>query len=96
MPASKITRGTIHNAALQALDELREQLELDIARSGANPVVLSTRARAVSQARAARDEPAYRQALLDLASCCVALAAELEPPRRAFAESGRPAVRAAA
>ncbi len=95
MPMSKVRRA-FHDAVLQALDELREQLEHDVARLGANPVVLSTRARAVSQARAVRDEPAYRQALLDLASCCVALAAELEPPRRALAESGRPAIRAAA
>ncbi len=39
-------------AALQALDEMREQLKLDIARSAANPVMLSTRAWAISQARA--------------------------------------------
>jgi histidine ammonia-lyase len=95
MPVSK-SRRAIHDAALQALGEVREQLELDVARSGANPVVLGTRARAVRQARAAGDEPAYRQALLDLASCCVALAAELEPPRRALADGGRPSVRRAA
>ncbi len=90
MPVSKARRA-IYDAALQALDEVRDQLKLDIARSAANPVMLSTRARAISQARAASNEPAYRQALLDLASCCVALAAELEPPRKALAES-RPAV----
>ncbi len=92
MPVSK-ARGAIYDAALQALDEVRDQLELDVARSGANPVTLSTRARAVNQARVAGDEPAYRQALLDLASCCVALAAELEPPRKALAESSRLSVR---
>lgn len=90
MTVSKTPKAVLE-AALQALDEMREQLKLDIARSAANPVMLSTRARAISQARAASNEPAYRQALLDLASCCVALAAELEPPRKALAES-RPEV----
>jgi hypothetical protein len=67
----------------RTLEEVRLQLELDQER-GVTP--LPVRARALQDARAARDRAAERQALIDLAAACVAAAAKLPPPRKALAE----------
>ena len=50
---------------------------------------LSVRARGLRQARVAGHPTAERQALIDLAAVCVALAARLPAPRLALAESDR-------
>jgi hypothetical protein len=57
-----------------ALLEVQLQLELDHQR-GVPP--LTPRARALQQARASGDQQAQRQALIDLAAACVAMAARL-------------------
>ena len=67
----------------RALLEVQLQLELDEQR-GVPP--LAPRARALRQARAAGVEQAQRQALIDLAAACVALAARLPAPIQALNE----------
>ena len=64
-----------------ALLELQLQLELDEER-GVPP--LAPRARALQQARVSGDQQAQRQALIDLAAACVAIAATLPPPVHAL------------
>lgn len=78
----------------RALLEVQLQLELDEQR-GLPP--LAPRARALRQARAAGVEQAQRQALIDLAAACVAMAARLPAPIQALNERelpgyGRPPV----
>ena len=60
-----------------ALLEVQLQLELDEQRGVAS---LSPRARALQQARASGDQQAQRQALIDLAAACVAMATRLPAP----------------
>lgn len=60
-----------------ALLEVQLQLELDEQR-GVPP--LAPRARALQQARTSGDQRAQRQALIDLAAACVAIAARLPTP----------------
>ena len=83
-----------------ALFEVQLQLELDDQR-GVPP--LTSRARALQQARASGDQQAQRQALIDLAAACVAIAARLPAPvhalnqlerRTTIARLPRPAKRA--
>jgi len=69
----------------QTLQEVTLQLELDETRGAAS---LPARARALRQARLAVDAAAERQALIDLAAVCVALAARVPGPRVALAETG--------
>ena len=64
------------------LKEVALQLELDEVRGAAS---LPARATGLRHARAAGDAPAERQALIDLAAACVALAARIPAPRRALA-----------
>jgi len=66
-----------------ALLEVQLQLELDEER-GVPP--LAPRARALQQARASGDERAQRQALIDLAAACIAIAARLPAPIHALDE----------
>jgi hypothetical protein len=66
-----------------ALLEVQLQLELDEQR-GVPP--LTPRARALQQARASGDQQAQRQALIDLAAACVAMAARLPAPMHALNE----------
>jgi len=68
----------------QTLHEVAVQLELDEVRGAAS---LPTRARGLRQARAAGHAPAERQALIDLAATCVALAARIPAPHVALAET---------
>jgi len=74
------------DAHKQTLQEVALQLELDEVRGAAS---LSVRARGLRQARVAGHPAAERQALIDLAAVCVALAARLPAPRVALAESDR-------
>jgi hypothetical protein len=67
----------------RALLEVQLQLELDEER-GVPP--LAPRARALQQARASGDEQAQRQALIDLAAACIAIAARLPAPTHALDE----------
>ena len=69
-----------------ALFEVQLQLELDHQR-GVPP--LTPRARALQQARASGDQQAQRQALIDLAAACVAMAAKLPAPVHALNEFER-------
>ena len=69
----------------QTLQEVALQLELDETRGAAS---LPARARGLQQARVAGDAAAERQALIDLAAVCVALAARVPAPRVALAETG--------
>ena len=69
-----------------ALFEVGLQLELDDQR-GVPP--LTPRARALQQARASGDQRAQRQALIDLAAVCVAMAARLPAPVHALSELER-------
>ena len=69
-----------------ALFEVQLQLELDHQR-GVPP--LTPRARALQQARASGDQRAQRQALIDLAAACVAMAAKLPAPVHALNELER-------
>jgi hypothetical protein len=69
-----------------ALFEVQLQLELDHQR-GVPP--LTPRARALQQARASGDQQAQRQALIDLAAACVAMAAKLPAPVHALNELER-------
>jgi hypothetical protein len=64
-----------------ALLEVQLQLELDEQR-GVPP--LAARAQALPQARASGDQHAQRQALIDLAAACVAMAARLPAPIHAL------------
>jgi hypothetical protein len=70
----------------RALFEVQLQLELDDQR-GVPP--LTPRARALQQARASGDQRAQRQALIDLAAACVAIAARLPAPVHALNELER-------
>jgi hypothetical protein len=74
------------DAHKQTLQEVAVQLELDEVRGAAS---LPVRARGLRQARVAGDAAAERQALIDLAAVCVALAARIPAPRLALAESDR-------
>ena len=67
----------------RALFEVQLQLELDDQR-GVPP--LTPRARALQKARASGDQRAQRQALIDLAAACVAMAARLPAPVHALNE----------
>jgi hypothetical protein len=69
----------------QTLQEVALQLELDETRGAAS---LPARARGLQQARVVGDGAAERQALIDLAAVCVALAARVPAPRVALAETG--------
>ena len=69
-----------------ALFEVQLQLELDHQR-GVPP--LTPKARALQQARASGDQQAQRQALIDLAAACVAMAAKLPAPVHALNEFER-------
>jgi hypothetical protein len=69
-----------------ALLEVQLQLELDEQRGVPS---LSSRARALQQARASGDQQAQRQALIDLAAACVAMAARLPAPIDALNEVKR-------
>ena len=69
-----------------ALLEVQLQLEFDEQR-GVPP--LAPRARALQQARASGDQQAQRQALIDLAAACVAMAARLPAPILALSELER-------
>lgn len=64
-----------------ALLEVQLQLELDEQRGMPS---LSPRARALQQARASGDQQAQRQALIDLAAACVAMATRLPAPIHAL------------
>ena len=66
-----------------ALLEVQLQLELDEQRG---VPALAPRARALQQARASSDQQAQRQALIDLAAACVAMAARLPVPIHALNE----------
>jgi hypothetical protein len=66
-----------------ALLEVQLQLELDQQR-GVPP--LAPRAQALQQARASGNQHAQRQALIDLAAACVAIAARLPAPIHALNE----------
>jgi hypothetical protein len=66
-----------------ALLEVQLQLELD-ERRGVPP--LTPRARALQQARASGDHQAQRQALIDLAAACTAMAARIPAPINALDE----------
>jgi hypothetical protein len=66
-----------------ALLEVQLQLELDKQR-GVPP--LAPRARALQEARASGDHQAQRQALIDLAAACVAMAARIPAPVHALDE----------
>ena len=66
--------------------QLQLQLELDQQR-GVPP--LTPRARALQQARASGNQRAQRQALIDLAAACVAMAAKLPAPVHALNEFER-------
>ncbi len=70
----------------RTLEEVALQLELDEARGAAS---LPARASGLRQARVAGDAAAERQALIDLAAVCVALAARIPAPRLALAQSDR-------
>jgi hypothetical protein len=69
----------------QTLQEVALQLELDETRGAAS---LQARARGLRQARVAGDGAAERQALIDLAAVCIALAARAPGPRVALAQTG--------
>jgi hypothetical protein len=69
----------------QTLQEVALQLELDETRGAPS---LQARARGLRQARVAGDAAAERQALIDLAAVCVALAARAPGPRVALAQTG--------
>jgi hypothetical protein len=69
----------------QTLREVALQLELDETRGAAS---LPARARGLRQARVAGDAAAERQALIDLAAVCIALAARVPAPRVALADTG--------
>jgi hypothetical protein len=69
----------------QTLQEVALQLELDQTRGAAS---LPARASGLRQARVAGAAAAERQALIDLAAVCVALAARGPAPRVALAETG--------
>jgi hypothetical protein len=75
------------DAHKQTLQEVALQLELDDVRGATS---LSVRARGLRQARVAGDPAAERQALIDLAAVCVALAARLPAPRLALADGRGP------
>jgi hypothetical protein len=64
----------------RALIEVQLQLELDEQRG---VPALAPRAQALRQARASGDQQAQRQALIDLAAACVAMAARLPAPTHA-------------
>jgi hypothetical protein len=64
----------------RTLEEVALQLELDEVRGAAS---LPARASGLRQARVAGDAAAERQALIDLAAVCVALAARIPAPRLA-------------
>ena len=68
------------------LRKARFQLELDENRGAAS---LPVRAGGLRQARVAGDAAAERQALIDLAAVCVALAARVPLPRLGLTESHR-------
>ena len=74
---------TVHAKHEHALLEIHLQLELDEQR-GVPP--LAPRARALQQARASGDQQAQRQALIDLAAACVAMAARIPAPVYALDE----------
>jgi hypothetical protein len=76
----------MHADCNHTLKEVAVQLELDEVRGAAS---LPARATGLRHARAAGDAPAERQALIDLAAACVALAARIPAPRRALADSDR-------
>lgn len=76
----------MHADCKHTLQEVALQLELDEVRGAPS---LPARATSLRHARAAADAAAERQALIDLAAACVALAARLPAPRRALAESDR-------
>jgi hypothetical protein len=62
------------------ITELVELLGNDQARGGATRELLAVRRVAVDDAAAARDAYAYRQALLELSACALALAARMPAP----------------
>jgi hypothetical protein len=70
----------------RTLEEVAVQLELDEDRGAAS---LPVRAGGLRQARVAGDAAAERQALIDLAAVCVALAARIALPRLGLTESHR-------
>jgi hypothetical protein len=82
----------MHADCKQTLQEVALQLELDEARGAPS---LPARATGLRHARAAGDAAAERQALIDLAAACAALAARIPAPRRALADTSDRAPRAA-
>ena len=71
------------DALRHTLGELVDVARNDQLRGGVAPGLLDLRYRSVSDAAAAREPFAYREALLELAACATALAARLQAPAAA-------------